>query len=129
MNDKTEQSLTSTLRHIAKSALYKTAMIGPSYLIAAADTIDDLRAQLAEAQRELNVQRCTYGHGRAPSVDGFVVTFRCEDEGVVGTTAAKIHSVSKHDDGVIEVVIDHWPWCSRCAISEELSRIGNTANS
>ena len=52
MNDKTEQSLTSTLRHIAKSALYKTAMIGPSYLIAAADTIDDLRAQLAEAQKD-----------------------------------------------------------------------------
>ena len=52
MNDKTEQTLTDTLRHIAKSALYKTAMIGPSYLIAAADTIDDLRAQLAEAQRE-----------------------------------------------------------------------------
>ena len=52
MNDKTEQALTDTLRHIAKSALYKTAMIGPSYLIAAADTIDDLRAQLAEAQRD-----------------------------------------------------------------------------
>ena len=52
MNDKTEQTLTDTLRHIAKSALYKTAMIGPSYLIAAADTIDDLRAQLAEAQKD-----------------------------------------------------------------------------
>ena len=107
MSDKTKQSLTNTLRHIAKSAMYKTAMIGPSYLIAAADTIDDLCAQLAEVQREL--QSCK--DGRAISVDDFIVTFRCEDEGVVGTTTAKIHSVSQHDDGVIEVVIDHWP-CS-----------------
>lgn len=37
------------------------------------------------------------------------VTFRCESGGVVGTTTAKIHSVSRHDDGVIEVMIDHWP--------------------
>src|SRR5690606_10234376 len=26
-----------------------------------------------------------------------------------GTTDAKIHSVTRHDDGVIEVAIDHWP--------------------
>ena len=53
MDDKTEQDLTGTLRFAAKSAMYKTAMIAPSCLIAAADTIDNLRAQLAEAQREL----------------------------------------------------------------------------
>jgi len=46
---------------------------------------------------------------RPPTVDDFVATFRCESNGVVGTTTAKIHSVSRHDDGVIEVVIDHWP--------------------
>ena len=68
-------------------------------------TNDALRAQLAEAQREL--QNCKYG--RAISVDDFIVTFRCEDKGIVGKTDAKIHSVSQHDDGVIEVVIDHWP--------------------
>ena len=64
MNDKTEQTLTDTLRHIAKSALYKTAMIGPSYLIAAADTIDDLRAQLAEAQRDAERWRWLKDHAR-----------------------------------------------------------------
>ena len=105
MDDKTRQDLTDTLRRAAKSAMYKTAMIAPSYLIAAADTIDNLRAQLAEAQREL--QGCK--DGRAISVDDFIVTFRCEDKGIVGKTDAKIHSVSQHDDGVIEVVIDHWP--------------------
>lgn len=44
-----------------------------------------------------------------PAADQFIATFRCETNGVVGTTTAKIHSVSRHDDGVIEVVIDHWP--------------------
>ena len=52
MDDKTEQDLTNALRLAAKSAMYKTAMIAPSYLIAAADIIDNLRAQLAEAQRD-----------------------------------------------------------------------------
>ena len=52
MNDKTEQALTDALRLAAKSAApYNTAMIGASHLNEAADTIDTLRAQLAEAQR------------------------------------------------------------------------------
>lgn len=38
-----------------------------------------------------------------------VATFRCEDGELVGTTTAKIRSISRHDDGVIEVMIDHWP--------------------
>ena len=51
MNDKTEQALTGELRLAAKSAApYGTAMIGASHLNEAADTIDNLRAQLAEAQ-------------------------------------------------------------------------------
>ena len=51
MNDKTEQALTDELRLAAKSAApYGTAMIGASHLSDAADTIDNLRAQLAEAQ-------------------------------------------------------------------------------
>ena len=54
MNDKTEQSLTDALRLAAKSAApYLTAMIGASHLSDAADTIDNLRAQLAEAQAAL----------------------------------------------------------------------------
>jgi hypothetical protein len=44
-----------------------------------------------------------------PAADQFIATFRCEDNGIVGTTDAKIHSVTRHDDGRIEVVIDHWP--------------------
>ena len=80
----------------------KTCGKADSKLAAPTDT---LRAQLAEAQREL--QNCKYG--RAISVDDFIATFRCEDKGIVSTTNAKIHSVSQHDDGVIEVVIDHWP--------------------
>ena len=53
MDDKTEQALTDALRLAAKSAApYLTAMIGVGHLNEAADTIDNLRAQLAEAQRE-----------------------------------------------------------------------------
>ena len=74
MNDKTEQSLTSTLRHIAKSALYKTAMIGPSYLIAAADTIDNLRAQLAEAQKDAERWGWAAQCARLDQFGGFVIT-------------------------------------------------------
>ena len=44
-----------------------------------------------------------------PTADQFIATFRCENNGIVGTTDAKVHSVSRHDDGVIEVMIDHWP--------------------
>ena len=47
-------------------------------------------------------------HKHAISVN-FIATFRCEEGELVGTTPAKIHSVSQHDDGVIEVLIDHWP--------------------
>lgn len=53
MNDKTEQAVADALRLAAKPAApYGTAMIGASYLNEAADTIDTLRAQLAEAQRD-----------------------------------------------------------------------------
>lgn len=53
MND-TTNSVTDVLRLAAKSAApYGTAMIGASHLNEAADTIDTLRAQLAEAQDAL----------------------------------------------------------------------------
>ena len=52
MNDKTN-SMTGALRLAAKSAApYGVAMIRASRLNEAADTIDTLRAQLAEAQRD-----------------------------------------------------------------------------
>ena len=58
MNDKTDQALTDELRRAAKSAApYGTAMIGASHLNEAADTIDTLRAQLAEAQRDAEVNK------------------------------------------------------------------------
>ena len=48
-----QQSVTDELRLAAKSAApYGTAMIGVSHLNEAADTIDTLRAQLAEAQKD-----------------------------------------------------------------------------
>ena len=47
------QSVTDEPRLAAKSAApYVTAMIGASHLSDAADTIDNLRAQLAEAQKD-----------------------------------------------------------------------------
>ena len=53
MNDKTEQSVTDALRLAVKlAAPYRTALIGVGHLNEAADTIDNLRAQLAEAQRD-----------------------------------------------------------------------------
>src|SRR5690606_12633757 len=52
---------------------------------------------------------CAQALAQQPAADQFIATFRCEDNGIVGTTDAKIHSVTRHDDGRIEVVIDHWP--------------------
>lgn len=50
-----------------------------------------------------------YTAPQQPASDKFAATFRCESNGIIGTTNAPIHSVTMHDDGVIEVVIDHWP--------------------
>ena len=56
MNDKTDQALTDELRRAAKSAApYGTAMIGASHLNEAADTIDTLRAQVAQITAERKV--------------------------------------------------------------------------
>ena len=64
MND-TTNSVTDVLRLAAKSAApYGTAMIGASHLNEAADTIDTLRAQLAEAQRELIAKEAQLAEAR-----------------------------------------------------------------
>ena len=48
-----QQTVTDVLRLAAKSAApYSTATIGASHLNEAADTIDNLRAQLVETQRD-----------------------------------------------------------------------------
>lgn len=53
MSDKTMQTVADALRLAAKSAApYATAMIGANHLDEAADAIDTLRNQLAEAQRD-----------------------------------------------------------------------------
>ena len=66
MSDKpTEQTVTDALRLAAKSAApYGTAMIGVSHLNEAADTIDNLRAQLAEARRDAERWRWLKDHAR-----------------------------------------------------------------
>jgi len=76
----------------------------------ASDIIHKLLKERNTLHKELeNIQSRTHEHDRLPSVDDFIITFRCEDKKLIGTTTAKIHKVSRHDDGVIEVVIDHWP--------------------
>jgi hypothetical protein len=55
-----------------------------------------------------------------PAADKFIATFRCKsNNGLVAYTDASIHSVSIHDDGVVEVVIDHWPERS-ASVGEEI---------
>ena len=75
MNDKTAQLMADTLRRVAKSAMpYGTAMIGAGHLIDAADTIDNLRAQLAEAQKDAERWRRAAHCVRLDQFGGFVVT-------------------------------------------------------
>ena len=53
-----QQSVTDALRLAVKlAAPYRTALIGVGHLNEAADTIDNLRAQLAEAQRDAEVNK------------------------------------------------------------------------
>ena len=88
MNNKTEQSVTDALRLSAKSAApYGTAMIGASHLNEAADTIDTLRAQLAEAQRDSErldwmIEQCAYVVSDPDCCDGYWLNYARPD----GTT-------------------------------------------
>ena len=69
------QTLTDELRLAAKSAApYGTVMIGASHLSDAADTIDNLRAQLAEAQKDAERWRRAAQCARLDQFGGFVVT-------------------------------------------------------
>ena len=52
MNDKTEQSVTDTLRLAARNAALAGINGRGNLFSDAADTIDNLRAQLADAQRD-----------------------------------------------------------------------------
>lgn len=89
---------------------YKDDAMLCATLTNAVDIIHDLLKEKDILQNELkNIQSRTHEHDRLPSVDDFIITFRCEDKKLIGTTTAKIHKVSRHDDGVIEVIIDHWP--------------------
>ena len=81
MNDKTEQALTNALRAaVLFAAPYVTAMIGASHLSDAADTIDTLRAQLAEAQRDAErldwiIEHRAYVVSDPDSCDGFWLNY------------------------------------------------------
>ena len=69
------QSVTDELRLAAKSAApYVTAMIGASHLSDAADTIDNLRAQLAEAQKDAERWGWAAQCARLDQFGGFVIT-------------------------------------------------------
>ena len=74
MNDKTEQSVTDTLRLAARNAALADLHGWGKLCSDAADTIDNLRAQLAEAQRDaerwLRAAQCT----RLDQFGGFVIT-------------------------------------------------------
>ena len=70
-----QQTVTDVLRLAAKSAApYSTATIGASHLNEAADTIDNLRAQLAEAQKDAERWRRAAHCVRLDQFGGFVVT-------------------------------------------------------
>ena len=69
------QTMTDELRLAAKSAApYSTATIGASHLNDAADTIENLREQLAEAQRDAERWRRVEQCVRLDQFGGFVVT-------------------------------------------------------
>ena len=75
MNDKTEQSVTDALRLAVKlAAPYRTALIGVGHLNEAADTIDNLRAQLAEAQKDAERWGWAAQCARLDQFGGFVIT-------------------------------------------------------
>ena len=58
MNDKAEQPVTDVLRHVARFLHAPAGLSGWGNLCSeAADTIDNLRAQLAEAQRDAEVNK------------------------------------------------------------------------
>ena len=64
MNDKTEQSVTDTLRLAARNAALADLHGWGKLCSEAADTIDTLRAQLAEAQRDAERWRWLKDHAR-----------------------------------------------------------------
>ena len=74
MNDKTEQTLTDTLRLAAHNAALAGLNGWGNLCSDAADTIDNLRAQLAEAQRDAERWRRAAQCARLDQFGGFVVT-------------------------------------------------------
>ena len=74
MNDKTEQTLTDTLRLAAHNAALAGLNGWGNLCSDAADTIDNLRAQLAEAQRDAERWRRAAQCARLDQFGGFVIT-------------------------------------------------------
>ena len=94
MTDKTEQTMADELRLAAKSAApYAMAMIGANHLDEIADTIDTLRAQLAEAQRDSErldwmIEQCAYVVSDPECCDGYWLNYLRPD-GTVWTQATE----------------------------------------
>ena len=85
MNDKTEQSVTDALR--------LTAKLAASYLTEAADTIENLREQLAEAQRDSErldwmIKQCAYVVSDPDCCDGYWLNYARPD-GTMWTQATE----------------------------------------
>lgn len=85
MNDKTELSVADALRLAVKlAAPYLTAVIGVSHLNEAADTIDNLRALLAKAQRDSErldwmIEQCAYVVSDPDCCDGYWLNYKRKD--------------------------------------------------
>lgn len=46
---------------------------------------------------------------RVAATPDIIATFECTDGCITGSTNAPIKAIERHDDGCIEVVINHWP--------------------
>ena len=84
MNDKTEQSVTDTLRLAARNAALADLHGWGKLCSDAADTIDNLRAQLAEAQRDRErldwmIEQCAYVVSDPDCCDGYWLNYARPD--------------------------------------------------
>ena len=94
MNDKAEQPVTDVLRHVARSLHAQAGLSGWGNLCSeAADTIDNLRAQLAEAQRDAErldwiIEHRAYVVSDPDCCDGYWLNYARPD-GTVWTQATE----------------------------------------